>query len=32
MKAADPKLLLQIVSQINDDDEPVSVEKAEKNS
>ena len=32
MKAADPKLLLQIVSQINDDDEPVSVEKAEKSS
>ena len=32
MKNADPKLLLQIVSQINDDDEPVSVEKATKNS
>ena len=32
MKNADPKVLLQIVSQINDDDEPVSVEKATKNS
>lgn len=32
MKAADPKVLLQVVGMINDDDEPVSVEKATKNS
>lgn len=31
MKSADPKILLQIVSQINDEDDPVSVEDAEKN-
>lgn len=31
MRNADPKVLLQIVSQINDEDDPVSVEDAEKN-
>lgn len=31
MKSADPKVLLNIVAQINDDDDPVSVEDAEKN-
>jgi hypothetical protein len=31
MRSADPKVLLSIVSQINDDDDPVSVEDAEKN-
>lgn len=31
MRNADPKVLLQIVSQINDDDDPISVEDAGKN-
>lgn len=31
MRSADPKVLLTIVAQINDDDDPVSVEDAEKN-
>lgn len=31
MRAADPKVLLSVVSQINDDDDAVSVEDAEKN-
>jgi hypothetical protein len=31
MRSADPKILLQIVSQINDEDDPVSVEDAGKN-
>jgi len=31
MKSADPKVLLSIVGQINDDDDPVSIEDAEKN-
>jgi hypothetical protein len=31
MRSADPKVLLSIVTQINDDDDTVSVEDAEKN-
>lgn len=31
MRNADPKVLLSIVAQINDDDDPVSVEDAGKN-
>ena len=31
MRSADPKILLQIVSQINDEDDTISVEDAEKN-
>lgn len=31
MRNADPKVLLKIVSQINDEDDPISIEDAEKN-